>query len=113
MQIISDVTSAITDLIKLHRLNNWANLLFRISLSGTISFLVLGGLAMGGAAASQKIPAALCFVMGLSAGMVGAGVFMTVTFRGDPLTKGMLMFLPSAEALEELHVDKQIIQRSK
>jgi hypothetical protein len=45
--------------------------------------------------------------------MLSASVMMVAVFRRSPLTKGMLVALPEAEAKTELETDIQVINRAK
>jgi hypothetical protein len=88
----------------------WARLIFQLMASGAITFLIAGGLSLVGTAAG-RIPAAWCWVIGVGNGMWMAGVCMTVLWRKSPLTKGMLLVLPSEEAAKELESNLEVIQK--
>jgi hypothetical protein len=109
---VSDVVGAVSTLIRLHRLNDWSKLAANVFLSGSISFLVVCGGTLG-TVAYKHVPASLCWVIGVGAGMVAAGVSMTVLWRTSPLTKGLQIVLPMAEATEELKADSITIIRPK
>jgi hypothetical protein len=45
--------------------------------------------------------------------MVMAAMAMAVLFRRSPLTKGLMVVLPEAEATKEIESDFQIIEKAK
>jgi hypothetical protein len=112
MQPLSDVVGAVELIVRAHRANDWAKLFVTLSLSGLISFLILGGSTLA-ASALKGLPASLCYALGIGAGSLAAGVQMTRAFRGSPLTKGLSLFLPAQEAAEELKADSITITRPK
>lgn len=90
------------DLIKAHRLNEWAKLLFAEGFSGVTSFCFVCGSSL---VSHRPSPEAV------GTGLVAAAVMMTVVFRRSPLTKGMLVALPTDEAKEELEANAQVISK--
>lgn len=80
----------------------WFNLLFELVWSGILSFLFVCGSAL----VAKTSPA-----ISIGAGMVMSAITMTIVFRRSPLTKGLLLVLPSAEALKEIETDVETIQR--
>lgn len=83
-------------------IQKWANLLFELLWSGLLSFLfVCGGTLVA------KQPG----LIAVGSGMVTSAICMTIVFRRSPLTKGLLLVLPSAEALKEIETDTQTINR--
>jgi hypothetical protein len=82
----------------------WAKLLFTMGFSATVSFLFVCGsvLALG-----QPV----AFAIG--SGMVMAAMAMVVLFRRSPLTKGLMVVLPEAEATKEIGSNFQIIEKAK
>lgn len=83
----------------------WLKLLFTLACSGVLSFLfTCGGMLL---APAHSWPIAI------GSGMVMSAVCMTVVFRRSPLTKGLLLVLPAAEATKELQTDLEIIERTK
>ena len=86
-------------------LQGWVKLGVELFLSGLLSFLFICG--------SVLISPPHSWAIGIGSGMVIAAVCMTVVFRRSPLTKGLLLVLPSSEALAEIHTDIQEIEKSK
>ena len=82
----------------------WTKLLFTMGFSATVSFLFVCGsvLALGQPAA---------FAIG--SGMVMAAMAMVVLFRRSPLTKGLMVVLPEAEAAKEIETNFQVIEKAK
>jgi hypothetical protein len=80
----------------------WAKLIFQLLASGLISFLFVCGTALVGSRS---------WAVAIGMGMIMASVSMTVVFRRSPLTKGMLLVLPSEEAAKEINSDLQTIQK--
>lgn len=107
--------SALADLAvgfwKAGKAQAWAKLIFELLCSGVISFLVTCGGVLGTSAAAGKIAPAFCWLLGIGAGMVTAGICMTVVFRRSPLTKGLMLVLPSEEAAKEIAASLQVIER--
>lgn len=93
----------IGDLVKAHRLNEWAKLLFSLSFSGVTSF----AFSCGSALAAHRPP-----WESFGIGLLTGAVMMTVVFRRSPLTKGMFIALPAEEAGAEMGASVQTIQRS-
>ncbi len=89
---------------------NWLKLLFELIASGLFTFLFICGGALG-ACVVAKVAPAYCWISAVGSGMVSAAISMTVVFRRSPLTKGMLLVLPSAEAAKGLATDLQTIER--
>jgi hypothetical protein len=85
-------------------IQNWARLIFELLCSGILSFLFVCGSILAAPPHSWAIAS--------GTGMVVAAVCMTVVFRRSPLTKGLLLVLPSQEALKELSTDIEVIQKS-
>lgn len=82
----------------------WLRFLFELIFSGTVSFLLITGLALVGADN---------FAFAIGTGMISAAVTMTVVFRKEAsrLTKGMFVVLPSLEAEQELKTNLETIQK--
>ena len=83
-------------------IQKWVALLFELIWSGGLTFLFSCGSAL-----IAKAPPGIA----IGTGMVLSAITMTVVFRRSPLTKGLLLVLPSAEALKEIATDVQTIQR--
>lgn len=83
-------------------IQKWVSLLFELIWSGILSFLFVCGSALAGKTATG---------IAIGAGMVTSAICMTIVFRRSPLTKGLLLVLPSAEALKEIQTDVETIQR--
>lgn len=81
---------------------HWLNLIFELVWSGILTFLFVCGSALA---------AKVLTGVAIGAGMVSSAVTMTIVFRRSPLTKGLLLVLPSAEALKEIQTDVETIQR--
>jgi hypothetical protein len=101
---ITGTFSLIENLIRQHRLNEWAKLFFSIVFSYSTTFSFVCGTALT-AGKSWHIAA--------GSGMVSGAVVVTYLFRRSPLTKGLLAALPTEEASKELDTDLQILQRGK
>ncbi len=82
----------------------WAKLLFTMGFSAAVSFLFVCGsvLALGRPAA---------FAIG--SGMAMAAMAMVVLFRRSPLTRGLMVVLPAAEAAKEIETNFQMIEKAK
>lgn len=83
-------------------LAHWLNLIFELVWSGILSFLFVCGSALA---------AKVLTGVAIGSGMVTAAICMTIVFRRSPLTKNLLLVLPSQEALKELATDTETIQR--
>ena len=92
-------------LIKEKTLQGWIRLGVELFLSGLLSFLFVCGTVL--------IAPPHSWAIGAGSGMVVASVCMTVVFRRSPLTKGLLLVLPSAEALKEINTDIEVIEKTK
>lgn len=102
LDIAGAVEKAIVDLIALHRIDRWARLVFTMTFSATVSFLV----TCGGSLVAHRAP-----WEAIGTGMCSAAVMMTVLFRRSDLTKGMTVALPSSEADAEIKTNTQVIQK--
>ncbi|PSH02801.1 MAG: hypothetical protein CXZ00_15495 [Acidobacteria bacterium] len=80
----------------------WWNLVFEISFSAMVGFLFIAGTAM---VATKSV------VLGVGSGMVMAAVCMVAVFRRSPLSKGLIVVLPAAEAAKEMESNLQTIER--
>lgn len=90
------------DLIKAHKLNDWCKLFVSLGFSGFTSFCF----SCGSALAAHR-PSWEAFGIGL----VMCSVMMTVTWRRSPLTKGMIVALPTEEARAELETNTQVVSK--
>lgn len=84
----------------------WTRLVFALMLSGLLSFLFVCGTAL---VALHTTPG--CWPLSIGSGMVMAAIAMTVVFRRSPLTKGMMLVVPTEEAAKELATDLEVIQK--
>jgi hypothetical protein len=100
--IAGAVSSTITKLIELHRIDKWCRLVFTMAFSGIVSFLG----TCGGALTLHRTT-----LESIGEGMISAALMMTVLFRRSDLTKGMVVALPEAEAELELKTSTEIIER--
>jgi len=100
--IAGALSSTITKLIELHRIDKWCRLVFTMGFSGVVSFLG----TCGGAFIAHRPT-----WEGIGEGMVSAAVMMTVLFRRSDLTKGMIVALPEAEAEVEMKTPTEIIEK--
>jgi hypothetical protein len=112
-------------LIEKKILQAWVRLLFSMLGSGALTFmLVCGGSLIGvktlvlifGPGVAAALPTSLPagdwgFSLGL--GMVISALMMVVVFRRDPLSKGIMLVLPSWEAAAELATDIQVIDKTQ
>jgi hypothetical protein len=96
------ISSAITRLVELHRIDRWCKLVFTMLFSGGVSFL---GTCGGALAAHRPMFEAV------GTGMISAAVMMTVLFRKSDLTRGMIVALPESEARAEINTDIQVIEK--
>jgi hypothetical protein len=88
--------------LKQSMLSQWWKLLFELAFSATVSFLFVCG---------TVILSTKSVVIGAGSGMVMAALCMTVLFRRSPLTKGMMVVLPAAEAVKEMDAQFQTVER--
>jgi hypothetical protein len=96
------ISSAITKLVEIHRIDRWCRLVFTMGFSANVSFLV----TCGGALAAHRPT-----FEAVGTGMISAAVMMTVLFRRSDLTKGMIVAIPEQEARAEITTDTQIISK--
>jgi len=82
----------------------WLKFLFELGFTMVVSFLVICG---------STLMSTENTALSIGAGMITAGVSMTVLFRRETskLTKGMLVVLPELEAEKEINTDLQTIQK--
>ena len=104
LDVFQGVASLVTGIIRTHKLDAWAKLIFELSFSYSIS----ASITCGGALMAHQP-----WLFAVGSGMVSGAVMATVVFRRSPLTKGMLVVLPSEEAKEELERDTITIERPK
>jgi len=102
LDIAGAISSAVTKLIEIHKIDRWARLLFTMTFSSTVSFLTVCG---------SSLTAHRPLYEAIGSGMISAAVMATVLFRRSELTKGMLVALPEKEAEAEIKTDTQVIQR--
>ncbi|HUO60896.1 MAG TPA: hypothetical protein VMU24_09535 [Candidatus Acidoferrales bacterium] len=88
--------------LKQAMVSQWVKLIFELSFSAQVSFLFVCGTAL---LATRSV------VIGCGSGMVMSALCMTVLFRRSPLTKGMIVVLPAAEAEKEMSAQFQTIER--
>jgi len=104
MDPLSALAEFVLGKMKQSAMAQWAKLLFTMGFSATVSFLFVCGTVLG-----LGQPATLA----IGGGMVMAAMAMVVLFRQSPLTKGLLVVLPEAEAAREMETDFQIIEKAK
>ena|ERR1700690_1032779 len=92
-------------ILKQRVIQDWCKLIFSIAFSGGVGFVFTCGAVL--------VAPPHSWAMAIGSGQIIAGVCMTAVFRASPLTKGLLVVLPSAEAAKEIETDLQTIQRSK
>ena len=92
-------------ILKQQVIQGWCKLIFTIAFSGGVTFVFICGTVLVSPPHSWAIA--------VGSGQMLAAVCMTAVFRASPLTKGLLVVLPSAEAAKEIETDLQTIQRSK
>ena len=80
----------------------WLKLIFELVFSAIVAFLFVAGTV----ALSTR-----SWLVGLATGMVMAAICMVAVFRRSPLTKGLTVVLPGAEAAREIGSDLQTIER--
>ena len=105
MNPFEGIASFCLGLIKQKVLQGWIKLGVELFLSGLLSFLFVSGTVL--------IAPPHSWAIGVGSGMVVAAICMTVVFRRSPLTKGLLLVLPSAEALKEINTDIEVIEKAK
>jgi hypothetical protein len=104
LDIFQGVASFATGLIRTHRLDKWAKLVFELCFSYSTSFsIVCGGALVSGQGT----------LISIGSGMISGAVMATIVFRRSELTKGMLVVLPMAEAVAEIEADHITIERPK
>lgn len=81
----------------------WAKLVFELLCSGLLTFLFVFG--------SVLVVPPHSWAIATGSGSVTAAICMTVVFRRSPLTKSLLLVLPSEEAAKEIATDIQVIER--
>lgn len=111
-------------LIKEKILQSWIRLLFSMLASGVLTFmLVAGGVLCGvkvlavvfGGDVAKAFPdlAAGDWALAIGMGMVFSAMMMIVVFRRDPLSKGMMLVLPSWEAAAEIQTNIEVIEKNE
>jgi hypothetical protein len=83
-------------------IQQWASLLFQMAFSGSVTFLLVCG---------GQLVAGLPLKMAIGSAMVACAVVLAVLFRRSPLTKGMMVVLPSEEAAKEIAASLQTISK--
>lgn len=108
--IITDITTAVSVLIKMHRVNDWWKLFAGLFMSGLCTFMSACGVALV-TAAKAGYSASLCWVFGAGVGLPTAAGIMAFLFIKSPLTKGIMFVLPSADAAEALAADVKVFEK--
>jgi Na+/phosphate symporter len=80
----------------------WLKLLFTMVFSALCSFLFTCGTVL----VSTK-----SWTLAVGSGMIVAATAMVVLYRVSPLTKGLTVVIPAAEAAKELETDFQTITK--
>lgn len=98
--------SAIGELIlgywKARKAQQWAILIFQMSLSATVTLLFVAGTVLTTTGS---------FALGFGSGMSASAVVLVYFFRRSPLTKGMMLVAPQDEADQEIKTNFQTIQK--
>jgi len=102
MNPLDSLAGFVLSRLKQSMLSQWLKLLFELSFSATVSFLFVCG---------TVILATNSVMIGAGSGMVMSALCMTVLFRRSPLTKGVMVVLPAAEAAKEMDAQFQTIER--
>ena len=89
MNPFDGLASFCSDLIKIHKADQWAKLVFTLLFSGIVTFLFVSGSSL-----AAHRPAAEA----VGTGMLMAAVVCTKLYRSSDLTKGTTVVLPQAEA---------------
>jgi hypothetical protein len=97
-----DLFGAIEKWIQFRKINEWVKLYTSL----VCSFWLSGSFVTGTALTGHR-PALEAIGLGLVAG----STFSTVIWRRSPLTKGMELALPEAEAKKEIETDQQVISK--
>lgn len=92
-------------LIEHKTLQGWLRLLFELTLSGLLTFM----LACGGVLVTPPHS----WAVAIGTGLITAAVIMTVVFRRSPLTKNMMLILPAWEAAKEIETNMEVIQKGE
>jgi hypothetical protein len=96
------IVQAITSLIQIHKINQWAKLVFTMAFAGTGGFLFTTGTSLVSHRPGYEA---------IGSGLIMASVCMAALYRSSPLTKGLVTVLPEAEATAEINTDLQRIER--
>lgn len=106
MVSIVDPFGAIADVIlgiyKTRKVQQWAVLIFELSFSGMMSGLFVCGSTLIGSRS---------WTVSIGSGMIATVISSVYLFRRSPLTRGMMLALPSSEADKELATDLQVIEK--
>ena len=105
MNPFSVIAEFFLGVLKQKTLQNWLRLLFELFLSGLLTFMLIAG--------STLLVPPHSWAIATGSGLVLAAVVMTVVFRRSPLTKGMMLVLPSWEAAKEIETNLQVIQKGE
>ena len=94
----------VEQLIKAHKVNEWAKLVFSFVFSYLTTFSFVCGSAL-----AAKTPV----LISIGSGMVSGAVVVTYLFRRSPQTKDLFVALPAEEAAKEMDTNMQTLQRGK
>lgn len=106
MVSIVDPLGALADVVlgvyKERKVQAWIKLLFELTFSGLMSGLFTCG---------STLIASRSWSVSIGSGMITLVVCSVYLFRRSPLTKGMMLALPSEEADKELSTNLQVISK--
>ena len=91
----------VADLIKAHRLDQWARLIVSLIFSGTVSFLSVCG---AGLVAHRPSLEAVGF------GMLASAAMCLKTWMRSPLTKGVQVALPTEATADADNMDSTVVK---
>lgn len=97
-----DLFGAIEKLIEFRKMNEWFKLLLMLGCSFWLSFSFAAGTAL----IAHRTPAEA-----IGEGLVAGTVMAVLVWRRSPLTNGMVLALPGAEAGKELEANTQVISK--
>ena len=88
-ELVQGIFGGVEQIIQMHKINNWITLLITM----LISFWCSSAFTCGTALLAHR-----SWAESVGAGLVSGSVMAVVVFRRSPLSRGMIVALPSAEA---------------
>lgn len=85
-------------------LQAWAKLLFTMAFSAVASFFFVCG---------TVLVSTRDWAISIGTAMITVSIVVTALFRHSPLSKGLMVVLPEAEAKAEIDSNLQVIQKEK